>query len=150
MNENSITVNDPLLEDSDEENNIIFREIIRTAKLRELKDKKEKEKKFKQNKNNKIIFDEEQNIKMLYKEDDEISKIDIIHLKNKKKEKLKERNINIYFSLLKSYNKPKPIIKPFKKNEILIDDNFIMNYSSSSDLEYSSDDEEQKINENNF
>ncbi len=148
--ENSITINDPLLEDSDEENNIIFREIIRTAKLRELKDKKEKEKKFKQNKNNKIIFDEEQNIKMIYKEDDEISKIDIIHLKNKKKEKLKERNINIYFSLLKSYNKPKPIIKPFKKNEILIDNNFIMDYSSSSDLEYSSDDEEQKINEDNF
>ncbi len=146
-NQINININEPFLEDSDEENNIILKEIIKNAKLKEKEEKEEKEKKDKQLKNNnsKVVFQIDNNIELLYNSNDEITKIDILHLNNKKKEKITEKDISSYMSLLKSNKKPKSIIKKDNKSHILINENFVMDFTDSSDLEYSPDEDEDNI-----
>ena len=157
-NQININLNEPFLEDSDEENNIILKEIINNAKLKELKEEeekkkekeekeekeKEKDKKLKNN-NSKVVFQIDNNVELLYNSNDEITKIDILHLNNKKIEKKKEKNISSYMSLLKSNKKPKSIIKKDDKNNILINENFVMDFTDSSDLEYSPDEDEENL-----
>ena len=48
-------------------------------------------------------------------------------------------------SLLKSNKKPKSIIKKDNKSHILINENFVMDFTDSSDLEYSPDEDEDNI-----
>ena len=141
-NQINININEPFLEDSDEENNLILKEIIKNAKLKELKEKEEKDERLKNNKS-KVVFQFDNDIELLYDSNDKITKMDILHLNNNKIEKIKEKNISSYISLLKSNNKPKSIIKKYNKSEILINENFVMDFIDSSDLEYSPDDDEE-------
>ena len=48
-------------------------------------------------------------------------------------------------SLLKSNKKPKSRIKKDDKNNILINENFVMDFTDSSDLEYSPDEDEENL-----
>ena len=95
------------------------------------------------NNKSKVVFQFDNDIELLYDSNDKITKMDILHLNNNKIEKIKEKNISSYISLLKSNNKPKSIIKKYNKSEILINENFVMDFIDSSDLEYSPDDDEE-------
>ena len=152
-NQKNINLKETIKKKTNKEKNIILKEIINNAKLKELKEKKkkkkekeekEKDKKLKNN-NSKVVFQIDNNVELLYNSNDEITKIDILHLNNKKIEKKKEKNISSYISLLKSNKEPKSIIKKDDKNNILINENFVMDFTDSSDLEYSPDEDEENL-----
>ena len=119
-NNNNFNISESFLNDSDDENNEVLKEIIRTAKMREMEERKKK------NEKKNVKFEIKYNVEMLYKENDKITNMEIINWENNNKEKFIPKDLSNYKNILQSHNKVKPIIKEFNKNEILIDPNYVL------------------------
>ncbi len=119
-NNNNFNISESFLNDSDDENNEVLKEIIRTAKMREMEERKKK------NEKKNVKFEIKYNVEMLYKENDKITNMEIINWEKNNKEKFIPKDLSNYKNILQSHNKVKPIIKEFNKNEILINPNYIL------------------------
>ena len=77
------------------------------------------------NKSKHIEINTDLNIQINYNENEKITKLNILNPKTKKITEFKERDIKEYEKILKNNIKPKSILIPFKKENILIDENYI-------------------------
>ena len=77
------------------------------------------------NKSKHIEINTDLNIQINYNENEMITKLNILNPKTNKITEFKERDIKEYEKLLKNNTKPKSILIPFNKENILIDDNYI-------------------------
>ena len=140
-NKSSTFISESFLNDSDEENNEVLKEIIRTAKIRDLKEKKKKMNKLKN-----VKFETNKNVNLIYNEDDNITKMNIYDCEKNKKKELIPKDFSFYKNnILQNSNKPKSILKEFNKNEILIDNNFVFDYDYIINYNIDSENEEEKI-----
>ena len=140
-NKSSTFISESFLNDSDEENNEVLKEIIRTAKIRDLKEKKKKMNKLKN-----VKFEMNKNVNLIYNEDDNITKMNIYDCETNTKKELIPKDFSFYkYNILQNANKPKSILKEFNKNEILIDNNFVFDYDYIINYNIDSENEEEKI-----
>ena len=140
-NKSSTFISESFLNDSDEENNEVLKEIIRTAKIRDLKEKKKKMNKLKN-----VKFETNKNVNLIYNEDDNITKMNIYDCETNTKKELIPKDFSFYkYNILQNANKPKSILKEFNKNEILIDNNFVFDYDYIINYNIDSENEEEKI-----
>jgi hypothetical protein len=118
-NYNNIDISESFLNDSDDENNAVLKEIIKTAKMREI----EENKKLK-TKNVKIEIIN--NVEILYNEKDKVTNLEVIDWNNNIKKKFKERDLSNYKEILQNKKKQKSILKNYNKDEILIDKDYVL------------------------
>lgn len=98
-------------DETDTEDDLIIQEIMK--KVQADNEKKQK----------KVVFNLEENIKINYKDSNEITNFILTKEKNNEKLHFTPRKMYLYIQILKSKSKPKSVIKPYKKEEIKINKN---------------------------
>lgn len=99
-------------EETDNEDDLIIQEIMK--KVQADNEKKQKH----------VVFNLDENIKINYKESNEITNFSLSKEKNNEKLHFTPRKMHLYIQILKSKGKPKSVIKPYKKEDLKINKNY--------------------------